>query len=557
MSERRPRPWEFLVLLLSMAFLGWWQWAYRGYVKDDTFISLRYARNLSEGLGLHFNPGERLEGYTNFLWVLLCWPAFELGIDPLSWAKALACLFGQLGVVVTWLLARQLAGGPDPRALIAPVLWASSSSVVLWSMGGLEPTFMACSVGLALLAMLHLLETDGDPRRAAHGLGAALLLACLCRPDAHAFLLVAAAAAALDWHRRGAIRPVWVRAAGIVVAGLVPYHAFRMWYFGDPLPNTYYVKAAAGPEVWKSGVEFVGSLIGFNANPGVFAFAALALILPGNRRARIVLGLAVCGFLLYLVKIGRDEMKWFRLFLPVYPAALALAADGLRTVLDRFGALLRPRAATAVSLAVTLAAGGAGAAVSNELTREKAAWHGQYLEWSKDSFGAMGRYIAERSKPGEAVVFQDMGAAPFAAPEQRWLDTIGILNHFVAHELAAIRLNPFMRSERAKEQGGRKLIEDFDRRVREYMFEQDPAWIAFVAYVSRDQRGFANKIRAADGDAEELDRIFRRAVASNTHAHGISKDPRFLEGFRYEAHWQRNREYWLVLYRRIKHTGPQ
>src|SRR5947207_15116687 len=41
------------------------------WLDDDMMISMRYARNLVSGAGLVFNPGERVEGYTNFGWVLL------------------------------------------------------------------------------------------------------------------------------------------------------------------------------------------------------------------------------------------------------------------------------------------------------------------------------------------------------------------------------------------------------------------------------------------------------------------------------------------------------
>src|ERR687886_125857 len=38
---------------------------------DDEMVSMRYARNLTHGYGLVWNPaGERVEGYTNLLWVL-------------------------------------------------------------------------------------------------------------------------------------------------------------------------------------------------------------------------------------------------------------------------------------------------------------------------------------------------------------------------------------------------------------------------------------------------------------------------------------------------------
>ena len=38
---------------------------------DDAFISFRYSQHLAEGHGLVFNVGEKVEGYSNFLWVVL------------------------------------------------------------------------------------------------------------------------------------------------------------------------------------------------------------------------------------------------------------------------------------------------------------------------------------------------------------------------------------------------------------------------------------------------------------------------------------------------------
>jgi arabinofuranosyltransferase len=40
------------------------------YLGDDAMISMRYAHNLADGIGLVWNPGERVEGYTNFLWTM-------------------------------------------------------------------------------------------------------------------------------------------------------------------------------------------------------------------------------------------------------------------------------------------------------------------------------------------------------------------------------------------------------------------------------------------------------------------------------------------------------
>ena len=58
-----------LGLPARLGLLGWlaeMSW----FLTDDAFISFRYVRNLLEGHGLVFNPGERVEGYSNFLWTL-------------------------------------------------------------------------------------------------------------------------------------------------------------------------------------------------------------------------------------------------------------------------------------------------------------------------------------------------------------------------------------------------------------------------------------------------------------------------------------------------------
>ncbi|MCP4593055.1 MAG: hypothetical protein GY842_20160, partial [bacterium] len=71
------------------------------FVAEDAYISFRYARNLVEGAGLVYNLGERVEGYTNFLWVLMIAGGMRLGADPvgLSQALGLACFGGSLVAV--------------------------------------------------------------------------------------------------------------------------------------------------------------------------------------------------------------------------------------------------------------------------------------------------------------------------------------------------------------------------------------------------------------------------------------------------------------------------
>ena len=59
-------------------------------IVDDAYISFRYADNLARGLGLVYNPGERVEGYSNFLWTLLLAGGARLGLDVVRLSVVLA-----------------------------------------------------------------------------------------------------------------------------------------------------------------------------------------------------------------------------------------------------------------------------------------------------------------------------------------------------------------------------------------------------------------------------------------------------------------------------------
>ena len=78
-----------LVILLGGALASWFQW----WTTDDAFISFRYAENLSEGKGLVFNEGERVEGYSNFLWTLWIAAGLSLGFEAGSWANIWGLVF--------------------------------------------------------------------------------------------------------------------------------------------------------------------------------------------------------------------------------------------------------------------------------------------------------------------------------------------------------------------------------------------------------------------------------------------------------------------------------
>ena len=67
------RQWLALILFFLAAYALLWLVAMEPPL-EDAFISLRCAKNFYNGQGLVFNPGERVEAYSNMLWTLLLTP---------------------------------------------------------------------------------------------------------------------------------------------------------------------------------------------------------------------------------------------------------------------------------------------------------------------------------------------------------------------------------------------------------------------------------------------------------------------------------------------------
>ena len=114
-----------LYLLLVLQF--------RLFVIDDTFITFRYADNLASGRGLSFNPDEAnpVEGYTNFLWVILSALAIRTGLEPLAAVQVLSVASGVGAGVLRSRASRRLPGAGGPAGVgvsTAGGAWSGSTA---------------------------------------------------------------------------------------------------------------------------------------------------------------------------------------------------------------------------------------------------------------------------------------------------------------------------------------------------------------------------------------------------------------------------------------------
>lgn len=236
------RPWNLfyglLFLMLATAFVLQSS-IYWTAVIDDSYITFRFVDMFVKGHGWRFSPeGPRVEGFTNFLWAVTLVPFHMMGWDLMAVSKILGLTCGIAAMAGAWGLARSIRQRDDLFNLIPPALLAFNAHFAHWAQMGLE-TLMQC--GFVALAYYRFEKERRDPRLWLLSPVLAVL-AAMTRIDSLFYL---APLGLYGWWLVGMRRLMVKRLLTWAVIAGIPFGCYQVWrlaYFGDWAPNTYYAK---------------------------------------------------------------------------------------------------------------------------------------------------------------------------------------------------------------------------------------------------------------------------------------------------------------------------
>lgn len=325
-----------VIAAVTLAALVLLAWSNR-FMQDDAFISFRYADNFARGHGLVWNEGERVEGYTNFLWTLLISLPLRFGYDPIkaSYAFGLACF--TLSLIFTFALALNLLRS-KAYALLSVVLLGTNFTFSSYAKGGLETQMQACLVTVTIWLLFRSINKSAWNAGAMLSLSLLLALAVLTRPDSMLMVVVVLPVAIFFLFKTesGASQRITRIGALIVPFALIVgvWLRWKIAYYGDALPNTYYVKLGSPVSLWY-GFMYVCSffesywLVLF---PLLFLIAAPKLFKKSNF-ALLVVSILIVLWFTYTIKAGGDFME-FRFLVPVLPLLFILTVWTMRTCIE-------------------------------------------------------------------------------------------------------------------------------------------------------------------------------------------------------------------------------
>jgi arabinofuranosyltransferase len=318
-----------LILVLLFIALGILAWSNR-FIQDDAFISLRYADNFVHGKGLVWNDGERVEGYTNFLWTVIISIPIFLKIDPIKFVFALGLILFELSLVSTYRLALHLFQSKY-LAMLTVLLLGTNYSFSSYATGGMETQLQTCLFVAAMWLFLKL-DVDRDEWTPSVFLSLLLSAAILTRPDSILVVVVLVFCLLLrivrSRHGHRTSRLIYVFIPLVVVVG--SWLAWKVHFYGSIVPNTFYVKAWSLNSI-KRGLIYVGL---FFYSYWLFPFAFMILIsfrklskpsksAISNLQSAIfppwlLLSVIIVLWLSYVIAVGGDFME-FRFIVPVLP----------------------------------------------------------------------------------------------------------------------------------------------------------------------------------------------------------------------------------------------
>jgi len=315
---RYRNPLRLVILAMACTLALSWGWSLI-WASDDAYISFRYAENLAKGNGLVFNPGERVEGYTDYLWTVIAAIGLLCKLDPGQVTIILNLLSFAGLLVLVERLGTRLRASPTLIGL-ATLLVASNYTIASFSTACIETLFAATLMTWALERV-----DAGKPLAG----GLAGIAATLTHPD-HG-LMYAVLGFALFVDRKRWREFVWYCVPFFAV--FVPYLLWKKHYYGEWLPNTYFAKSANKAYFDQGFAYLLITIIG----AGLWLTIPLVAVGAYFTRKSLIGRYSIMVlpvYLGYVAKVGGDFMLG-RFFVAALPLWFLLADAGYRYLLSR------------------------------------------------------------------------------------------------------------------------------------------------------------------------------------------------------------------------------
>jgi hypothetical protein len=314
--------------LLVLIVIGISAVFYFSFTAEDAYITYRYAENWVNIGSLVYNVGEPINAMTSPLHAVLSAIFFFVTGNTVLSNKIISLVLVSISALFVWYRYREHL----PLQLLAFILLLPPS-VLLWTFGGLETPI------LLFLATITVILALRPPPFSLHLLCVIFVLAGLAfltRYDSILFFLPVTLYVA---SKTQSIKHVIVAAVAAAILPLV-WLLVSVYYYGDLLPTSFYVKTPKGSfgDLIFNGIYIASYLLYIGIIPVVSL--VFVLLVPKHKTVDVLfrhiksvwwLYLGLLLEILYGLTMATHHMMFsFRFFVPYIPATVIIVVDLLR-----------------------------------------------------------------------------------------------------------------------------------------------------------------------------------------------------------------------------------
>ncbi|MCX7877461.1 MAG: tetratricopeptide repeat protein [Ignavibacteria bacterium] len=319
------------------------------FIQDDSFITYRYVENFVSGHGLVFNIGEKVEGYTCFLWILLLSLIKSLGINFISASVTLGIIFSLLTIYITFRISFDFFSVNQGTfgtlaGFTSVILLSTNGSFAYWASSGMETGLFCFLVTFGIYVYLKENSPQGlKPVTGKIPLSSLIfLLASLTRPEGNLIFAITVLhriyTVKTGQKQNPSVRFIDKDNITWILIYLIPaliYMAWRLSYYGYFLPNTFYAKTGSSWEYIKTGIDYFWSFSKDYALYGILIALIFTLVLQKEKSGYYIYLIPVfLIFSFYIILVGGDVLRPNRFFLPVLPVFYILLQQSLIRLLS-------------------------------------------------------------------------------------------------------------------------------------------------------------------------------------------------------------------------------
>ncbi len=429
-----------LFLLFCILTINVFNW-----IIDDLYIYFRYVHNFTQGNGIVFNKGEFVEGFSSFSWLMILSLIKSAGLPLEFSAKFTGLIFTFFSLICVYRICNET--GLSVYFIPSVILMLFNLPFILWAVSGFE---IMMFIYLLLLCFQFIVRMNSDSSFSLL-LSFLIFLLSVSRPEGIVFSVTML----IFIYAFSGNRMLTLKYLGIYSILFGAFLFFRVFYFGDILPNTYYAKIGHNIvgyyefRTYKNGIFYI--LFFLKSNPQFLIFFLLLPFafskLKSDKKFLFVVSIISVQFA-FIIFSGGDWMVQYRFAVVSIPfLSLGTVYCISRLTISKVSrpAFIKLFTLLIFSVSVT----GLYLADRTVIKKETVMWNNLKKE-SADIY----KYIL----PGSIAANGSSGIIPYYLEDVKFIDLVGLTNKHIAKE-------------------GFRHGTWFERSLPDYVYSLNPEWI--------------------------------------------------------------------------------